>query len=231
MPAVEKFSLGSAVYEKILASIIDGAFPVNKKLPTEAQLCDLYEVSRPVLREALARLREDELVVSRRGSGSFVVRQPDSAVLKFAPISSIADIQRCFEFRTDIEASSAYLAAVRRTSAQLDEIWRCYQIIDDANAKHDRATEEDYQFHLAITEASNNHYYSTAIRSLNDSIKEGMNLTRGLSLMASEARLRIVQDEHLAIVNAIVDKDGDAAAQAMKAHLENARRRMFEGTQ
>lgn len=226
----EKFSLASAVYEKILAAVINGEYPVNKKLPTEAQLCERYEVSRPVLRDALARLKEDELVVSRRGSGSFVIRQPDSAVLRFAPISSIADIQRCFEFRTNVEAKAAHLAALRRTPEQLAEIRRCYDLIDDANARQALATDEDYRFHLAITEAASNHYYSTVLKSLQESIKEGMNLTRGLSLLASKKRLRMVQDEHLAIVEAIAAQDGDQAEAAMRTHIDNARHRMFEGT-
>lgn len=231
MAGGEKFSLASAVYEKILAAIIDGHYPVHKKLPTEAQLCQRYEVSRPVLRDALARLKEDELVVSRRGSGSFVIRQPDSAVLQFAPISSIADIQRCFEFRADVESRAAHLAAVRRTPEQLEHIRHCYDVIGKANARQDLATDEDYRFHLAITEAASNHYYITVLKSLNESIKEGMNLTRRLSLMASRERLKLVQDEHLAIVEAIADKDAERAEAAMRSHIGNARHRMFEGTQ
>lgn len=231
MAQAEKFSLASAVYEKILAAIIDGQFSVNKKLPTEAQLCELYEVSRPVLRDALARLREDELVVSRRGSGSFVVRQPDSGVLKFAPISSISDIQRGFEFRTDIESRAAYLAALRRTPEQMIGIRRYYEIIDEANDRQEVATDEDYCFHLAITNAASNHYYATVLQSLKENIKEGMNLTRNLSLRASGTRLKLVQDEHLAIVEAIANKDGEGAERSMRNHLENARRRMFEGVE
>lgn len=227
----EKYSLASAVYEKILAAVIDGKFPVNKKLPTEAQLCERYEVSRPVLREALARLKEDELVVSRRGSGSFVIRRPDSAVLKFAPISSIADIQRCFEFRTNIESKAAHLAALRRTPEQLEQIRHCYDLIDEANARQMLATEEDYRLHLAITEAASNHYYYTVLKSLHESIKEGMNLTRNLSLRAPKERLRLVQDEHLAIVEAIADQDGERAEAAMRSHIDKARHRMFEGPQ
>lgn len=231
MAQAERFSLASAVYEKILAAIIDEQFSVNKKLPTEARLCELYEVSRPILREALARLKEDELVVSRRGSGSFVVRKPDSAVLKFAPISSIADIQRGFEFRTDIESKAAYLAALRRTPDHLSEIRRCYEIINEANLRHELATDEDYDFHLAITNAASNHYYATVLQSLKENIKEGMSLTRNLSLKVSDTRLKLVQDEHLAIVDAIVNKDAEGAERAMRNHLESARRRMFEGVE
>ena len=226
----EKYSLASAVYEKILAAVIAGEFPINKKLPTEAQLCERYEVSRPVLRDALNRLKEDELVVSRRGSGSFVIRRPDSAVLKFAPISSIADIQRCFEFRTNIEPKAAHLAALRRTPDQLAQIRHCYDLIDEAIVRRMLATEEDYRLHLAITEAASNHYYYTVLKSLQESIKEGMNLTRNLSLMAPKERLRLVQDEHLAIVEAIADRDGERAEAAMRSHIDKARHRMFEGT-
>lgn len=226
----EKNSLSSVVYERILASIINGDFPVNQKLPTEAHLCESYSVSRPVLRDALARLREDNLVVSRRGSGSYVINRPDSAVLEFAQISSIADIQRCFEFRINLEASAAGLAAMRRTAAQLDTIWARYEEINQANSLNSRATCEDFEFHLAITEASSNHYYATVLKSLHKSIKEGMSLTRGLSLLASAERLKVVQEEHLAVVNAIVEKDQLKASECMRTHLENARKRMFEGT-
>jgi DNA-binding FadR family transcriptional regulator len=51
-------SLSSLVYEKILAAITNGEYSVNKKLPTEAQLCDIYNVSRPVIRESLTQGRQ-----------------------------------------------------------------------------------------------------------------------------------------------------------------------------
>ncbi len=90
--------LSGAVYERILALIVNGEFALNTRLPSEVSLSRQFGASRPVVREALARLREDKMIVSRQGSGSYVVRQPDHAVLRFAPAGSIADIQRFFEF-------------------------------------------------------------------------------------------------------------------------------------
>ena len=58
-----------------------------------------------------------------------------------------------------------------------------------------------------------------------------MNLARNLSLLRPAARLRIVQDEHEVIVEAIEARDPAPGATAMEAHVENARRRVFEGTQ
>ncbi len=223
-------SLSSVVYEKILISIINDEYPANEKLPSEAKLCEKYGVSRPVLREALTRLKEDNLIVSRRGSGSFVIKRPDNAVLSFSKISSISDIQRCFEFRTNLESSAAGLAAERRTKEQLDRIIKAAEKIEAANKLHAVATDEDFEFHLAIAEAANNKYYSTVIKSLRNNIKEGMNITRTLSLRSSNNRMALVQDEHQQILKFIREGDSENAAIAMKAHLNNARIRMFEGT-
>ncbi|MGR0278065.1 FadR/GntR family transcriptional regulator [Marinomonas dokdonensis] len=222
-------SLGAIVYEQILALIMDGSYGLNTKLPPEAQLCKEFNVSRPVLREALARLREDELIASRRGSGSFVIKKPDNLVLQFSPLSSIADIQRCFEFRCNLEADAAALAAQRRTSAQLDIIVAAYEKMNVANASNKLATDEDFDFHFAITNAANNHFYSTVLSLLRKSIKEGINITRNLSLLHPESRLQLVQKEHFLIVQAIKDGDAEGARDAMKKHLISARNRMFEG--
>jgi len=223
-------SLSSVVYQKILVSIISGEYPENEKLPSEAKLCEKYSVSRPVLREALTRLKEDNLIVSRRGSGSFVIKRPDDAVLSFSKISSISDIQRCFEFRTDFEGSAAGLAATRRTAKQLERITVAIEKINQASMVNAVASDEDFEFHLAIVEASNNQYYSTVMKSLQENIKEGMDITRKLSLQSSNNRMELVQDEHEVILKHIIEGDAQKAEVAMKAHLNNARVRMFEGT-
>jgi DNA-binding GntR family transcriptional regulator len=53
--------------------IIDGVYPLGSLLPTEDALCERFSVSRYTVREALRRLREDNLIVSRQGAGSIVV--------------------------------------------------------------------------------------------------------------------------------------------------------------
>ena len=53
--------------------IVDGVYPVGSQLPTEHQLCERFAVSRYTVREALRRLREDNLVSSRPRTGTLVV--------------------------------------------------------------------------------------------------------------------------------------------------------------
>jgi DNA-binding FadR family transcriptional regulator len=56
-----------------------------------------------------------------------------------------------------------------------------------------------------------------------------MNVTRNLSLRRPVSQLRAVQQEHERIVDAIARQDADAAHEAMRTHILNARGRMFEG--
>lgn len=56
--------------------IVDGVYPVGSQLPTEHELCERFEVSRYTIREALRRLRDDNLVASRPRAGTMVVPRP-----------------------------------------------------------------------------------------------------------------------------------------------------------
>lgn len=58
--------------------IVDGVYPVGSQLPTEHALCERFAVSRYTIREALRRLRDDNLVSSRPRTGTLVVPRPSS---------------------------------------------------------------------------------------------------------------------------------------------------------
>mgnify|MGYP000088424595 CR=1 FL=1 len=217
--------MSGAVYAQILAMIVDGQFPLNARLPSELELCQEFGASRPVVREALARLREDQIVVSRKGSGSYVVKRPDQAILRFTPAGSIADIERCFAFRTELESAAAAVAAEMREDEDLAAIRGAYDSL--ANGK--LGVEEDIHFHQVIADATHNQYYIATQASLRADLLRGMTVMRNLSLLRPPARLRLVQDEHLAVLLAIEEGDPDKARTAMRAHVDAARKRMFEG--
>ena len=60
----------AGIYERLFELIVAGEFTVNARLPSETELARRFGASRPVVREAPARLRDDGLIVSRQGSGS-----------------------------------------------------------------------------------------------------------------------------------------------------------------
>ena len=209
--------------------IMNGEFPENSRLPPEAELSSRLGVSRPVLRQALRRLREDEIIQSRKGSGSYVLKRPDRTILNFAPVGSIADIQRSFEFRIAVEGEAARLAAERRSEEDLIRIREALEALDECIRTGTLGAEADEAFHLAICEATGNHFFADARASMQAHIIFGMNLARSLSLTKPADRLELVQSEHVMIYDAIRDQDPAAAETAMRSHIENARRRVFEG--
>lgn len=223
-------TLSDRVYEDILQMIVNGAFAIGAKLPTEHALGEKLDVSRPVLRQALKQLREDEVIVSRQGSGSFVKRRPDGAVLDFAPVGSIADIQRTFEFRAAIEGEAAYIAAIRRNETDLVRIVAALDELDRCVRTGELGVDADEEFHAAICAATDNQYFVAARNSMKSNILTGMSLTRNLSLIKPRDRLDLVQEEHYAIFDAIEQGDSEAARQVMHSHVDNARMRVFEGT-
>lgn len=221
--------LSGVVYDRIVDMIANGAFPLNTRLPTEMELSERFEASRPVVREALQRLREDGLIVSRQGSGSYVKRRPEADVLQLAPVGSLADIQRCFEFRAGLEPAGAALAAQRRDDSDLARIDAVMQDLERCLAEGHLGVEEDSNLHDQIARSTHNQYHVSVQASLRSHVIAGMNVTRSLSLRRSAAQLRAVQTEHETIVDAIRRQDSDAAYEAMRSHILSARGRMFEG--
>jgi DNA-binding FadR family transcriptional regulator len=223
------YSLSDFAYEKILANIIGGAFQQGERLPAEDALATRLGVSRPIVREALARLREEGLIVSRRGSGSYVVGQPARTVEAFSPVSSITDMQQCFEFRLEFESIAAYHAAQRRTEEDMANIETALNVWNDLRDRGIAAIQEDFDFHASICKASYNRFFIETLDFLKDNICTGMNLSRNLSLQRPTERTRAVQNEHAAIAAAVRAKDGPAAQEAMRRHIGTARTRVFEG--
>lgn len=227
-PAQDR-TLSDLAYERVLAMIVDGEIAVGARLPTEHVLSEQLAVSRPVLRNALKQLREDGVVVSRQGSGSYVMRRPDGSVLDFAPVGSIADIQRTFEFRVAVEGEAAALAAERRTEADIRGMKAALRELDRCIRDRELGVDADEAFHATICAASNNQYFVAARASMKANILTGLNLTRNLSLTKPQERLTLVQAEHYIIQDAILAGNPEEARAAMRRHIDNARKRVFEG--
>lgn len=222
--------LGDVVYDEIFALIASGEFAANARLPSEVELGRRFGASRPVVREALARLRDDGLIQSRQGSGSFVTRKPDANVLRFMDIGSVSDIQRCYDFRIGFEAAAAALAATAWRDEEMAEMERVSAEFDRALTQGELAVEADSSFHRSVATATRNPYYISVQTSLDPNIRFGMNLSRNLSLLRPHTRSAIVGQEHAAVLDAIRRRLPAEAAAAMAHHIERARHRMFEGS-
>ncbi|WP_151639459.1 FadR/GntR family transcriptional regulator [Noviherbaspirillum aerium] len=217
------------MFGAIFRAIMNGELKEGERLPSEEALSEKYKVSRPTVREALARLRVGGLIVSRQGSGSYVGRPPNQPILKFAELESLSDIQRCYEFRLGIEGGAAEMAARMRDEKDLAQIEAAYESLDRVIHMNAVGTEEDFAFHLAIAAASKNPLFHTVLSSIRNQTRFSIALSRNLSRDKSMERQMLVQREHRAIVDAIIRQDSKAARDAMRAHLDQALKRMFYG--
>jgi DNA-binding FadR family transcriptional regulator len=219
--------LADRIYSDILNSIIEGEFKEGDRLLTEHALAERFSTSRPTVREALARLRADGIIVTRRGSGTTVGRRPDPDVRRFAPLETLSDIRRCYEFRVVTEAGAAALAARHADDSDIAAIQAAWDELERVVETQGIGAKDDFAFHIAIARASKNQFFITVMTFIEEQVVFSMNLSRNLSLVKTVERQRLVQAEHRAVLDAIRRKDPQAAGQAMRAHLENALERMF----
>jgi GntR family transcriptional regulator, transcriptional repressor for pyruvate dehydrogenase complex len=225
--------LGEQLALKIAKAIELGEYPDGARLPTENDLAARFGVSRPVIREALSRLRDQGLVASRRGSGSYV-RLAEAAAAPgggaFAPIKSLSEVRRCFEFRATIEGDAAWHAALNRTPKSLEAMEEALKKLEVAIVSGQVGMSPDLEFHLAVARATDNPYFETVIRLLAQPIEFTINLARSLSMSRPIEHKMTIQAEHIGIYRAIEAGDADKARSIMRAHLGNACSRIFDGT-
>lgn len=231
MSETQRPSLADQVYDKLLVNILEEEYPVHSRLPAEDVLAQGFGVSRPIVRAALSRLRDDGIVQSRRGSGSYILRRPDRQLISFVPLESISDVQRCYEFRIDVEGSAAAWAAKRRDDEDLAAMEHAYTVMEQAYQENELAVDADQMLHLAVARASKNPFFSSVLESLGQQIAFGVKLSRSLTLLDTPARQELVLAEHRAVLEAIRLKQPEVAAATMRYHITAAKDRMFVGTQ
>ena len=232
-------SLGDVVYNQVLALILGGDLPTNARLPSESVLAERFGVSRPIVRQALAKLREEHLIASRQGSGSFVQYAPRGAELpsagggelrqriSFLPVSNVADLRRYSDFRIGVEGEAATAAALNRSDEQLDALRASVTALEQLADTEDFGVEQDYAFHLKVAEASDNYFIVAVVQALREPIVTAMTLVRILSVEQRGQRLRAAAARHQEIVAAIEARSADDARRLMRLHLEYAKQRVL----
>jgi GntR family transcriptional repressor for pyruvate dehydrogenase complex len=201
------------------------------RLPATEQLCETFAVSRTVVREAIASLKAEGRLRSRRGSGVYVSEPPKSlggSMFMDAP-QDIGDVLDFIEFRMSIEIEAAGLAAERRTETNLLRMEQAMNQFGRHLEDNSLATDADRAFHRAIADATNN----TRFRLFVDEMGERLIPRRALGAHFTDDDeksmfLDIIQTEHRRIFDAISDRQADEARQAMRQHLEGGRRRYRE---
>jgi GntR family transcriptional regulator, transcriptional repressor for pyruvate dehydrogenase complex len=202
------------VQARLQAQIESGEYKQNERLPSESELARAFGVSRPVIREALMSLQALGLTSSQTGKGTFVVSDRVRVPLlmgRYSP-AHIREVRRC------VEIPAARLSAERRTDRDVGEIAAILARMEDADDPA-RRNQLDASFHIAIARASGNPLIVKLVEDLRSVLEE-----HSLAAARAPYRRREASQEHRAIYDAIVDRDPEAAAAAMEAHLAAAER-------
>lgn len=221
-------SLAHDVVDALGGRIRDGSLASGEKLPTEAAIMEEFGVSRTVVREAISRLQAAGLVATRHGVGTFVVGLGDPSTFRISPeqLGTLQDVIAVLELRIAVETESAALAAVRRTPANVETLRKALRTLTSALEEGRDAVGADFQFHLEIARATQNHHFADLMATLG-----GMMIPRarleppGPLTPERQAYLRRVNAEHESIVDAIARQDPEGARAAMRTHLANSRER------
>lgn len=221
--------LESGVYRELLNRIHAGVYRMGDKLPAEMELASAFGVSRPVVRMALARLRDDGLVVSRRGAGSFVDNGKYQEISGFTPLRSIDDIATYWSFRKLVEAEAAAKAAEQRSQADIKALKKIQVDLGKAIERGISTVDLNTKLHIVIAETSSNHFYVDTIKLLIPHMDFVGKLLRSLSSETYQRGKHVMHREHQDIVDAIVAGNPKDARKAVIAHIEASERRVFKG--
>lgn len=218
--------LSAEIVSRLTADIMSGKLLPGSRLPTEQEMITATGVSRTVIREAVAALRADKLVVSRQGIGTFVaehVRRPFR--VDFDESSSLRDVLNVMELRTGVEVEAAGLAAERATPAQIKKITERFAAIQAAIDRGEIAVEQDFAFHCEIAEATNNPQFKGFLEYLGSFVIPRQTVWGRSAPLLSRTNLTTFQREHEQILEAIRSGSVPKARAAMRSHLGNSRLR------
>lgn len=184
-----------------------------------------FAVSRTVIREALRVLAAKGLVDARPKRGTFVRPRDDWSLLdpdvlrwQFERQQGTGFLDNLAEVRSIVEPAAARLAAQRRTDDDLAELADSLCLSAHADATAEEVVAADIRFHRALLFATHNEL----LCQMEIVIETGLR-TRDLLVHGQETWADAVP-AHRAVFDAVAAGDGDAAEQAMRTLLEQARR-------
>jgi DNA-binding FadR family transcriptional regulator len=224
---VEPLKASQQIIEQIKRLIETGALSEGDRLPPERTLATLFKISRATVREALSALEIMGLIESKVGHGTFIravetSTNYDQLITELGKQTSPLEVM---EARIALEPYLANFAAVRATPDDLEKMRQALRGAE-ATASFQEFEEWDGQFHLLVAEAAKNQLLLRMTEITNNVRKEELWGTLKFRSLTEE-RMNAYMGEHLDIYQAIEDRDGKRAGEAMQKHLVHVRRNLL----
>ncbi len=220
---LQRYRIHEEIVHQIEEMILQQAFLPGDKLPSEREMAISFGVSRSVIRQALAILKEKELIEVRLGDGTYAKFQAPVSVI--APLAKLLTEERKeivdpIEVRSLLEPQIARLAAQRASNQDVEEL---DQFIESQKnliiAENFMPMELDTAFHLRIAQSTGNLILVHVLESIFNLVEK----SRILSL-SNERSLKLSLEWHENIVKGIRKKDGEMAYVAMQHHIDDIKK-------
>ena len=217
-------NLSQRMVQSLGRSIISGEYNNDEPLPTEAELCEKFGVSRSAVREAIKMLLAKGLINSRPRQGIRILPENqwnifDPDILKWMleskPSKSV--LREFFQLRYAIEPEAAALAARFANAEQIAGINAALERMKLTQPFSEESVQADIDFHVSILQASNNRFYFR----LRDFIQTALRVTITYTSVAKSDHDNTI-DEHTQVFGAIQKKDHLEARRCMSKLVEDA---------
>jgi DNA-binding FadR family transcriptional regulator len=215
------------VRDFIVNAAADGSLMPGSRLPTERELAKRFAVPRNAVRRTLAQLEAEGSITRHVGRGTFLAGMASSAAADF-PAESFAHTSpaELMEARLRIEPALAELIVTNATPADFERMENCIDRAERASTL-DEFELWDAALHQALATATHNRFIIRVldmVAAVRDQAEWGKLKDR---IVTPERRLTY-QREHRDIVQALKGRDAERARDAIVAHLQHARRNLFD---
>lgn len=204
------------IYNQLHEAIVSGQYAVGEKLPSEKDLCMMFNVSRVPVREALCALELNGLIDSMQGAGYYVKK------LSSAPGEPMEDVepQDIIRARMILEPDVARLAAEQINEEQRAELRDIITRFKQEAELDVYTTAVDREFHLFLARTSGNTLYLRAMKMIFQTMEQRMWELILNRTVATQKYREQNNREHLHIAQAVLDGRSDDAYAFMKEHME-----------
>ncbi len=204
--------------DSIKESILEGKYPIGSKLPTEVKLCEMLNVSRSTVREAMRSLQAEGFVELIAGKGAFVLDNQghNYDTIRTWFIESAPNLKDSTEVREALETLQVTKAIKRGTKEELEELKAIHTLFIEENKSNNVSALAalDEQFHTQICSMAHN----ALLSKINLLTAHDLRKYRYMSISVKENSDNTIR-EHALIIQAIEEGDGHKASAYMLAHL------------
>jgi DNA-binding FadR family transcriptional regulator len=229
--AVHARPLAAQVAHELMSAVLQGAFKPGDTIPSEEALCERFDVSRPVVREAVKTLAKVGMVRTRQGQGSMVLSEehwnelaPELLVARCDTGTADEVLAEVIELRGVLEARAAEVAAKRAGPVDLERLHAHLVAMKSMADDREQYLFHDLQFHREVLRLGGNRL----VVKLFDLLEPMLLSARQVALdhqELPEGMLRGI-DEHEEIFDALAHHSPKGARKAVEHHLSRIRRRV-----